>query len=430
VIKTPRTLADSGCHPKLLDNFTECELYNIVKTRSMNLKLFPEESLNLPCGCCEIDSDMLYYVWKRSSAYYFEVRFFMNNIGQRIKELRRKNDLTQESLADFLGITDKAVSKWECGLTIPDLALIGPLTKIFHVSADELLGLTIESTDARRVELEENLRQAWIKGGELDGFELVYKAEEDLVREYPGDMKILCDFAWTMSNRAIHMDDRETEILKAVRRFETVIENTDDEKVRSNAIQGIVQSLTYIGLYDEAKKYAERLPNMPAITKDSVLEHCLRGKDLLRYRQQKLDTTLHSLLVFMERSASDKLRAIEDCEKILQIIIPDGIYLEYHCNLAELAYKKARICMEHKMYSDAVDALKKYKEHSVNADRADVHKEELRYTSMYLDLIVLPPNVPQEMHNLSYSKSFEIQIQDEIFDPLRECEDFKALLNN
>ena len=41
----------------------------------------------------------------------------MNNIGQRIKELRKKNDLTQEALADFLGITYKAVSKWECGVS-------------------------------------------------------------------------------------------------------------------------------------------------------------------------------------------------------------------------------------------------------------------------------------------------------------------------
>lgn len=107
----------------------------------------------------------------------------MNNIGKRIKELRKKNDLTQEKLADFLGVTYKSVSKWECGITVPDLALIGPLTKILHVSADELLGLTSEAKDTRRAELEENLRQAWINGGELDGYELVYAAEEALVRE-------------------------------------------------------------------------------------------------------------------------------------------------------------------------------------------------------------------------------------------------------
>lgn len=37
----------------------------------------------------------------------------MNNLGQRIKEYRKKNDLTQEKLADYLGVTYQSVSKWE-----------------------------------------------------------------------------------------------------------------------------------------------------------------------------------------------------------------------------------------------------------------------------------------------------------------------------
>ena len=36
----------------------------------------------------------------------------MNHIGQRIRELRRKNDLTQEKMADYLGVTYQSVSKW------------------------------------------------------------------------------------------------------------------------------------------------------------------------------------------------------------------------------------------------------------------------------------------------------------------------------
>ena len=61
----------------------------------------------------------------------------MYNIGQKIKELRKKNDLTQEKLADYLGVSYQAVSKWETGVNTPDLSLIGPLTKLLHVKSCE-----------------------------------------------------------------------------------------------------------------------------------------------------------------------------------------------------------------------------------------------------------------------------------------------------
>ena len=62
-------------------------------------------------------------------------------IGERIKMLRKQNNMTQERLAEHLCVSYQAVSKWECGLSSPDLSLIPPLTKLFNISADELLGL-------------------------------------------------------------------------------------------------------------------------------------------------------------------------------------------------------------------------------------------------------------------------------------------------
>lgn len=68
------------------------------------------------------------------------------SIGAKIKSLRKKNGMTQEDLAKRLCISYQAVSKWECGRTIPDISLIAPLTKIFNISADELLGI-VESQE-------------------------------------------------------------------------------------------------------------------------------------------------------------------------------------------------------------------------------------------------------------------------------------------
>lgn len=45
----------------------------------------------------------------------------MSNLGHRIKEYRKKNDLTQEKLADYLGVTYQSISKWEMMMPMPQL---------------------------------------------------------------------------------------------------------------------------------------------------------------------------------------------------------------------------------------------------------------------------------------------------------------------
>lgn len=59
--------------------------------------------------------------------------------GSMIAELRKKQGMTQAELAEKLGITDKAVSKWERDLSFPDVNSIPKLAEIFNVTVDELM---------------------------------------------------------------------------------------------------------------------------------------------------------------------------------------------------------------------------------------------------------------------------------------------------
>lgn len=65
-------------------------------------------------------------------------------IGQQIKALRLRRGITQEALAQHLGITTQAVSKWENNASMPDIALLPDLSAFFGVSIDELFALTDE----------------------------------------------------------------------------------------------------------------------------------------------------------------------------------------------------------------------------------------------------------------------------------------------
>lgn len=60
-------------------------------------------------------------------------------IGKFICEMRKSQKLTQKNLAEKLGVTDKAVSKWERGINSPDISLLIPLAKALNVTTSELL---------------------------------------------------------------------------------------------------------------------------------------------------------------------------------------------------------------------------------------------------------------------------------------------------
>jgi len=63
------------------------------------------------------------------------------NIGEVIKSRRKKRNITQAELAELLSVTPQAVSRWEMGISYPDIAMIPKISEILWVTADELLGI-------------------------------------------------------------------------------------------------------------------------------------------------------------------------------------------------------------------------------------------------------------------------------------------------
>lgn len=60
-------------------------------------------------------------------------------IGEFIRELRRENNMTQEQLAEKMGVTDKSISRWENGRTMPDISMLGILASELNCTIPELL---------------------------------------------------------------------------------------------------------------------------------------------------------------------------------------------------------------------------------------------------------------------------------------------------
>jgi len=86
-------------------------------------------------------------------------------IGKLISKARRDKNMTQKDLASFLHITDKAISKWERGISIPDISLLIPISNILDISVYELLGGEMKE-DLSKNEVEEVVKTSVKKGVE------------------------------------------------------------------------------------------------------------------------------------------------------------------------------------------------------------------------------------------------------------------------
>ena len=71
-------------------------------------------------------------------------------IAEKIKKLRKDNNMTQEDLAEKLNVSRQTISKWETNVVIPDADNILSICKLFNITTDELLDYKVESVQKKR----------------------------------------------------------------------------------------------------------------------------------------------------------------------------------------------------------------------------------------------------------------------------------------
>jgi len=352
-------------------------------------------------------------------------------IGERIKALRRKNDLTQEKLAEFLSVSPQAVSKWECGLACPDLGLIIPLTRILHVTADELLGGTAEETDARRAELD-----AWCSDYWKYDREEMYQAAQQAVSEYPGNYKYL---HW-LANMELVMGLQD----HAIQHNNIIIEQCGDSDLRNRAIWDTMFCYKKSGQYDEALKYAEMLPEENNLTRSKAMLECLQGEELERQKQLvvlgKLKAFCRTLTGFYQYETEKKLQvtaALDLKEAILKTVFPDGNYLDFCLELCYVYEKRAELELSAGEYDKAMEYLhsmvgfvKKYAE---LCDGSHMYTCDI-FNRICRKLDINAPHRPyifvgDARNNKPIMEQLRIALMtEEQFAPLREREDFHQFM--
>ena len=356
-------------------------------------------------------------------------------IGEKIKALRKKNDLTQEKLADYLCVSYQAVSKWECGLSSPDISLIAPLTRLFQVSADELLCLTPEITDERKAYFDAEFHEFWKKEDHEADMEIARQA----VAEYPRDFRYLYWLAsneWYVGYSVKYCGtEKEKELLQSsIHHYLMILENCDDNDLKNEAISGLVYANKCLNRIDEAKKYALMYPEALETSRESLLAVCLKGDELTAYRQKKvkkalgtLCTALFEMWGYGNSDPRYAKKALDAEEKILKIIIDDDKFNGFNVSMYLIKERQAEISATNGNFDEAVYILKQAKKYAIEYDQVK-EKQKGKFTCLLLERYE-DDYTDSRIEGLLVDSWKKEILENTIFDVLREREDFQCLVN-
>ena len=102
-------------------------------------------------------------------------------INEVIRKYRKEENLTQEQIANYLGVTAPAVNKWENGISYPDITLLAPLARILKIDVDTLLSFHEELTAAEINQMGRDLSDLI----QRDGYKAGFNRGEALLKEHP-----------------------------------------------------------------------------------------------------------------------------------------------------------------------------------------------------------------------------------------------------
>lgn len=349
----------------------------------------------------------------------------MTHIGIKIKELRKKKDMTQEKLAEYLNVSFQAVSKWETGAASPDLSMIVPLARLLGVSIDELFGLVSTKEDPRLNELESALNETYETGDTGKRYEIAKTA----VAEYPRNFDCLLWLALAEESCAVHNCERyskeqQEHFTTAVKLYETIFEDCEDADIKNCAICGLVRNLPNIGRKSDAVFYAKQHP----YDENELLMWCLSGEELSIHRQKMIERKMGDLVGDLEWGKHD-LHAIRAAETVIKTIIDDGNYLFYNEALMHNYIWQAICLTREEKFKEAVETLKYSHQYAV-AYESDLEKARVKpvpYTCSILNKLTFDSKTLRVSGTSTLAEDFKEYLTWKEFDSLREREDFQAL---
>ncbi len=267
-------------------------------------------------------------------------------IGEKIKYLRRKNDVTQEKLAEYLNITYQSISKWENNNALPDISLAVPLANFFGVTLDELFD---RNGDLQAAEIEEYINKdydlAHISSAEAVGERIAMWRQA--VEKYPRDFRCLKHLAdalhtslhwWQHDAFKGSCDDNAREVIRICER---ILGDCTDNGIRQSAVQTLVYTYSYsyleVANEEKAVEYAN-MANSIYTCRESLLGYAYFTKEGKKKGLQHQ----HQYALTLMATPEEYIFALETALKLWKALIYDDNFLFFSVRVGYICSQLAR----------------------------------------------------------------------------------------
>lgn len=324
------------------------------------------------------------------------------NLSSKIRELRRHDGRTQEALAEALGVTSQAVSRWEAGGSYPDMELIPAIANYFGITIDELFGYSNDREQRIKAIIDKadlvNIRRR----GDDEWVEEKISILREGLAEFPNNKNLLSTLAdilfeagWRRHKEWLYYDDegfiqyeydvhRKNEYWsEAVKIYENLIEAACDSTIATNAVSKTVLLYRTFGEPEKAISYAMKMPKINNC-REYLLADSTSGKQEARYIGEFLleaakeisEQLVYGLIANRNHYDSDMpIEKIKGVISLFYLICDDGNMGLYHDNLSKLNLYLSRLQWERGYHDDAFESLDSALEHAQALERLCDGKE-------------------------------------------------------
>lgn len=278
-------------------------------------------------------------------------------ISENLKKLRRDRGNTQEDLANHLGISVQAISKWERGDGFPDITLLPYIAFYYEVTVDDILGC---NRLRKQEELEDFKKKAQVlinKGKRKERLELC----REMQKKFPNEEVVLHNLVHDLFT--VDCINNSEEIITISNR----LLKSDSLEYRYGAIQMLSFTYSRLGNYEKAVEYAKMIPH----NKD-LLSNVLKGDDLVEHCRwyfwnicDNMGRISHNIMQCKEAKYSAQERHVirETIYKFYQMIFSDGDFGWWENRLGKLCRDMAISSAEMGKTDQAFEELEKMCDH-------------------------------------------------------------------